>query len=389
MKFRSVGLFPVGLAVSTAILAVLSFLLATQAPLLAKAKPTPTPTPAPTGSFSVTGSMNVTRYDHSAILLGNGQVLAVTGDTTGANTAELYNPVTGAWTLTGTPAMFHEGGSATRLANGEVLLAGGDNPFFFSPPAFTAGAELYNPSTGQWTVTGSMPSVRRYQGAVLLPNGEVLVAGGEDSSFSSIADATLYDPATGTWRPTASMHQSRLLPFAQLLGNGTVLVAGGADESNGSSVALTTAEIYNPSTGKWTEIANMPSTGRIGTLLQNGDVFLARDAFFDPGTGTWTATGPFPNSTITIGPTTATLLTTGEVLLTGFRSTYNDTPTSNETALYNFATNAYNFGAPMNSTRYADAATLLPNGQVLISGGYRRAVGIGLQPLSSAELYTP
>jgi hypothetical protein len=335
--------------------------------------------------------MNVTRYGHRTILLGNGQVLAVTGDTTSANTAELYNPATGKWTLTGTPAMFHDGGSVTRLANGEVLLAGGYNPGFTSAPAFIATAELYNPSTGQWTVTGSMPSARRLQVAVLLPNGEVLVAGGQDSSFSSIASAALYNPATGPWQPTASMHEARASAQAELLGNGTVLVAGGADYSNGSFVSfLASAEIYNPSTGKWTSIANMPSAGGgPGSLLTNGDVLIVRDAFFDPGTSTWTATGQFPNDTHTIGPTTATLLTTGQVLLTGFRSTYNDTPTLNETVLYNFATNAYTIGASMNSTRFADAATLLLNGQVLVSGGYVRAVGIGLQPLSSAELYTP
>jgi hypothetical protein len=104
---------------------------------------------------------------------------------------------------------------------------------------------------------------------------------------------------------------------------------------------------------------------------------------------TWTATGPFPNDTHIIGPSTTTLLNTGNVLLTGFRSTYNDTPTLSETVLYNFATNAYTVGASMNSTRWANAATLLPNGQVLVSGGYRHGVGIGTVPLSSAELYTP
>ena len=133
--------------------------------------------------------------------------------------AELYNPATGIWSLTGTTATYHEYGSATLLANGQVLVAGGDDPFDFSPPALTAAAELYNPATGQWTVTGSMPSARRYQAAVLLANGEVLVAGGEDSSFGSIATAILYNPATGTWQPTASMHQSRALPLAELLAN--------------------------------------------------------------------------------------------------------------------------------------------------------------------------
>jgi Kelch motif len=341
-------------------------------------------------TFTVTGGMNVTRYGHKTVLLSNGQVLAVTGDTTGTNAAELYDPATGNWTLTSTPATFHDGGSATRLANGQVLLAAGYNPGFTSAPAFIATAELYNPSTGQWSPTGTLPSARRYQAAVLLPNGQVLVAGGQDSSFSSIADAALYNPATGSWQTTASMHENRAAPVAELLGNGTVLVAGGLNYSNGSFVgSLASAEIYNPSTGKWTATATMPSTGSLGSMLSNGDVLVVRDAFFNPATGAWAATGAFPNSAHTIGPSTATLLTTGDVLLTGFRSTYNDTPTLNETVLYNSSTNSYSTAASMNSPRWGDSATLLPNGHVLISGGYVKAVGIGVQYLSSAELYTP
>ncbi len=367
---------------------VLSLLLATTAPLAAGSKKSGGST---SNTFSATGSMNVARYGHQTILLDNGQVLAVTGDTTGANTAELYNPATGTWTLTGTPAVFHEAGSATRLPNGEVLLAGGGSYTSSGSLVPTAAAELYNPSTGQWSTTGSMTSARQDHRAVLLSTGEVLVAGGEDSSFNSIASAELYNPATGTWQATASMHEGRYRPVAELLEDGTALAAGGSDVSNGSFISqLASTEIYIPSVGQWTSNANMPSAGGgLGALSSNGDVLVVRDAFFTPATGTWTATGPFPNSTTTIGPSTATLLTTGEVLLTGFRSTYNDTPTLTETVLYSFSSNTYTAGASMTSTRYADAATLLPNGQVLVSGGYRQAVGIGAEPLSSAELYTP
>ena len=368
--------------------AVLSLLLATTASFAAGGKKNPPP--PTTNTFTATGSMNVTRYGHKAILLDNGLVLAVTGDTTGANTAELYDPATGIWTLTATPNTRQESGSATLLANGKVLLAGGDDPFNFSPAVVTADAELYNPSTGQWSMTGSMPSARRYQAAVLLTNGDVLVAGGEDSGSSSIATALLYSPATGTWRPTGSMNESRVLSIAELLGDGTVLVAGGSQNSHGTNVtSLTSAEIYDPSTGKWSQIASMPGHGGPGSLLSNGDVLVARDAFFEPETGTWTATGPLPIGITLTGPSTATLLTTGEVLLTGFRTTYNDTPTINNTYLYNFTNNAYVAGPGMTSTRWAEAATLLPNGQVLVSGGYRHGVGIGTEPLSSAELYTP
>src|SRR6516162_6890030 len=240
--------------------AVLGLLLATTASVAAGDKkggppppppPPPVTNPPPLGTSTATGSMNVPRYGHKTILLGNGQVLAVTGERTGTNgnTAELYDPASGNWSLTGTPITHHENGSATLLANGEVLLAGGND---LSGTAYIAGAELYNPSKGQWSTTGSMPSGRGFQAAVLLTDGQVLVAGGEDSTLSSVTDAALYNPETGTWQPTGTMHQARLSPTAELLGNGTVLVAGGAGISNGTSyIALTNAEIYNPSTGAW------------------------------------------------------------------------------------------------------------------------------------------
>ena len=59
------------------------------------------------GNWTKTASVNTVRQDHSAMLLQNGQVLAAGGSQNGAITAELYNPSTGTWTLDGgnsTPA---------------------------------------------------------------------------------------------------------------------------------------------------------------------------------------------------------------------------------------------------------------------------------------------
>ena len=73
--------------------AVLSLLVVTTAPVVAGDKKGGGGGGGPTtNAFSATGSMNVARRQHQTILLGNGQVLAVTGDATGANTAELYTP---------------------------------------------------------------------------------------------------------------------------------------------------------------------------------------------------------------------------------------------------------------------------------------------------------
>ena len=81
-----------------------------------------------------------------------------------------------------------------------MLVAGGwdgNNPL--------ASAELYDPFTGTWTVTGPLNTTRGWHTATLLPNGQVLVVGG-DGAGSDLASAELYDPATGTWTETGPMH---------------------------------------------------------------------------------------------------------------------------------------------------------------------------------------
>ena len=80
----------------------------------------------------------------------------------------------GTWSSTGSLNTARLGATATLLPDGQVLVAGGDDP---SGPV--ASAELYDPSTGSWTATGSMNTPRDSATATLLPNGEVLVAGGE------------------------------------------------------------------------------------------------------------------------------------------------------------------------------------------------------------------
>src|SRR5664279_1484796 len=115
------------------------------------------------GTWANTGRMNVARTAHSATLLPNGQVLVAGGEgTTGfLSSAELYNPSTGRWTVTGSMATSRLGQSAALLPNGLVLVAGGIvNISDTGVVTVTASAELYNPSTGQWTSTGALNTAR-------------------------------------------------------------------------------------------------------------------------------------------------------------------------------------------------------------------------------------
>ena len=90
--------------------------------------------------------------------------------------------------------------------------------------------------------------------AVRLANGDVLVAGGVSSGYTATAE--LYDPSTGRWIATGSMTVPRAFAGAALLKNGEVLMAGG---SNLEGTSKATAEVYNPANGKWTATTNMPT----------------------------------------------------------------------------------------------------------------------------------
>src|SRR5512142_2455609 len=99
-----------------------------------------------------------------------------------------------------------------------VLVAGGSG----GGSNALNSAELYHPATGTWPVTGRMHQGRSGlngagASATLLPNGEVLVAGGEDANFNLLASAELYNPATGTFTPTGSMTTARVGHSATLL----------------------------------------------------------------------------------------------------------------------------------------------------------------------------
>jgi hypothetical protein len=267
--------------------------------------------------------MSTTRGSHTATLLTNGKVLVAGGYIDFSfpdylSSAELYDPNTGVWTNTGSLATARAGHTATLLTNGKVLVAGGT---FINGPFtnFTlASVELYDPANGAWTATSSMSTGRTGHTATLLPNGNVLVAGGSAISGAVFSSAELYNPITGKWTLTGSLNAARESHSATLLPNGKVLVAGG-----GPNPPISSAELYNPASGTWATTGSM-STGRVAqtaTLLPNGKALVASgDAggntveLYDPAAGVRTNTGPL---TVARGGQTATLLPNGKVLVAG------------------------------------------------------------------------
>jgi hypothetical protein len=175
------------------------------------------------------------------------------------------------------------------LNTGKVLVTGGvDN----SGNAL-ATAELFNPTTGSFTPTGTMETVRAGHTATLLGDGKVLVTGGVDSAIAfgrgSKATAELFDPATGSFAATSTMETARAGHTATLRKDGTVLVAGGAalvpsfcgnNCSTLAPVSLSNAELFDPATKTFTETGGL-GTARFlhtATLLNDGSVLVTGGA---------------------------------------------------------------------------------------------------------------
>jgi hypothetical protein len=226
-----------------------------------------------TGVFSVTGNMTANRGNHTATLLANGKVLIAGGadqDPTGTGlaSAELYDPGTGTFTPTGSMAVGRFLHTATLLQNGKVLIVGGALTSASDP---VATAEVYDPATGIFVMTGAMATAREQHTATLLADGRVLIVGGATSAGAGdpTATAEVYDPSTGSFSVTGSMAEARTYHTATLLLSGNVLVAGGGDENS-------TAEVYDPATGSFSITGGMEigRSGHTATPLPNGSVLV-------------------------------------------------------------------------------------------------------------------
>lgn len=173
--------------------------------------------------------------------------------------------VSGTWGATGSLGDGRYAATAV-LINPKVLLAGG-----VSSNGVLASAELYDPATRAWSTTGNLNIARNTYVAMVLLNGKVLVAGGCTTPNCSAATPTaeLYDPSTGKWSSTGAMHTARDYHTATLLASGKVLVAGGFGGGN-------TAEVYDPSSGQWSVAASMlyAQAQHAAVRLANGTVLL-------------------------------------------------------------------------------------------------------------------
>jgi N-acetylneuraminic acid mutarotase len=326
-----------------------------------------------------------------ATLLNDGTVLVDGGDPYQSPPgAAIYDPHADSWSATGATATSRYSATATLLMDGRVLVAGGtvENTASQSagnPSFFLASTELYDPTTKTWSAGASLPGPRELQAAVLLPDGRVLLVGGDDG-HNDLPDSLLYDPTTNTWTSIPTLLTIGGLPTATVLQSGKVIVTA-------TSLLGANSEIFDPTVSTWANgpgMNNLHLLGATATLLSDGRVLVAGGVtayqqnspmsvpeIYDPVANAWSLAGTMGTSRV---GHTATLLLSGEVLVTG-GFTYPG-PSLSSTELYDPSTNTWSAGPDMTSPRDHHGAVLLPLGQVFVTGGANQ----GTVQLSS-ELY--
>jgi Kelch motif protein/galactose oxidase-like protein len=402
------------------------------------------------GRWSLVGRMTTSRFSHTATALADGTIL-VAGGSYGNFAAwnslamsDRYDPQTSGWIPTGdmqvavgsVPTISgRELHTATLISNGRVLVAGGDGYLTdFTRSVTFRTAELFDPSLGTWTLTGSMKTGRVEHAAVALIDGRALVVGGSGGHANVLASAEIYTPpalrssaravsprrdsalsapshttgpasyrahrvvsdatltqSAGKWTQTGPMHVARAAAPATLLPNGHVLVEGCAVTGSASM----TAELYDPVHGTWSMTGSMraPRCGHVALLMRDGRVLVAGgDAFavansvwssaevYDPNTGRWSPAGRM-NSTRYFA--TIVMLSNGKLLVSGGNA-INGLP-RDSVDLYDPASGTWTATPSLNVSRNSHGAANLPGGKVLVQGGFTLNNGF----TQTGELYDP
>jgi hypothetical protein len=280
-----------------------------------------------TQRFTRIADMNAERVCGEAVLLPSGKVLIIGGSGgDGGKSAEVFDPATNTFARTGSMnESRQEPFAAVLLKNGKVLVTGG----YYGK--LVAGAELYDPATGQFSKISDMTTGRGNHTMTVLLDGRVLIAGGgiaepDWGPMVVLSSAEIFDPATNTFTPTGSMAVKRYKHGAVLLPDGKVLVVAGSDERQLQGL-YTEAELYDPATGKFTPAGNL-AVARYKildsvVLLPNGKVLISGGAeaveMYDPKADAFSRVEGGVDSAAYFFQA-ASLLPDGSVLMTGGNS---------------------------------------------------------------------
>ena len=307
------------------------------------------------------GPMIVARQDHTATLLADGTVLIAAGvddmGPSGVYKEEVYDPATHAFHAVQRMIVPRVGAAAVRLNDGRVLIVGG-------PRTAAANSEIYNPGSSSFSGLATISSERYHPGALLLADGRVLTVGGSRGG-SPIATTEIFNPGSGGWVAGPAMNQPRDSMAIVRMNDGRVLVGGGRN-----SISL---EIFDPGTGTFTVVPNASASATRGVLLPSGKVLLVGLGIlqiFNPATQTVAISS---RRLQTYRGEALVVLPNGSVLIAG--GNIDGTVLSDDVYVWAPDSNSLTAIGKLTAARDSPTGTLLPDGTVLITGGYTNPGG--------------
>lgn len=277
----------------------------------------------------------------------------------------------GSWTSVDSLNLDRAYSASILLPNGNVLVTGGEGG---NPAEITNTCELYDYKANTWTYTANMNIQRFYHQMVQIDSNRVLVIGGYREKSCEI-----YNIKENTWSITDSLKQGRLFGFTTtLLNNGKVIIVGGLYQSEDLTTRyyLKDVELFDPTQEKWqkTDSLIIAKSYHTSTLLKDGRLLVAGGSgagreceLFDPAIEKWEVADSLNQER---DMSSAVLLDNGNVLVSGGDDYSNLTnPWLNSCELYNYLENKWELVTSMYSARDNHSSIMLTNGLILFTGG--------------------
>jgi cysteine-rich repeat protein len=339
-----------------------------------------------TGSWRATGDLTQADSSGQTALLPDGSVLVLG---TYNSATELYNPTTGTFSVTGPMITTRDEFASIVLADGRVLVAGGAD----ATGRLADGCEIYDPNTGAWTNAGSMAITRYALTLSRLSDGRVVAIGGRQRTGPFVATIEVYDPVSDKWSSQGSLYEARQAHTATVLTDGRILVAGGWAMHQGAAAATTGVELYDIASRSSQIVTSLhqPRIEHRAALLNDGKVLvvggmvdylpLASAELFDPQTFTWTTVSSPQDPRWQHG---MVVLPSNKLLVVGGVGPFGTGAAIASAELFDPITGQWSPSASLHTARALLGLTVLSSGDVLATSG---ADGTSL--LTTAERYTP
>jgi len=297
-------------------------------------------------AWAVSGELAQPRAYASAVTLPTGEIFVFGGldehdPEVVSTTTELIDPLSGVTRTLAQrlPGRLHH---TVTVGWGDKVVVAGGVEWFGGGFHSTDRVDVYLPYQRQWVHAAPLLTARSDHGAAALPDGEVLVTGGNLDAYP-LKSSEIYDPRTDKWREAAPLPEPRLRFSIASLPDGRVLVAGGLSKIG---LPLATSVIYEPSRDRWVSGPDM-SVARV----QHASVALP----------------------------------SGDVLFIGGQFA-----ASNTAERYDYLRNIFTFAGTLVRPRFVEQAAVLPDGRVLITGGSLEAPGrTDWVPVADAEIWDP